>query len=172
MEKAALEKLVERGLSTRAIAVSLGTSQTGARYWMRKYSLSTQPKLSAIVRKCCQCGEIDPAKFYGHKRAICGSCHNAYNIKQGRDKRLRAVRELGGRCQACGFNRYMCSLDFHHKIRRRKTPTSGLCVDGLGKESLRNWRNALFCARIVMRQRTTAFWKFRLIELTGSSAAW
>ncbi len=122
MEKAALEKLVERGLSTRAIAVSLGTSQTGARYWMRKYGLSTQPKLSAIVRKCCQCGEIDPAKFYGHKRAICGSCHNAYNIKQGRDKRLRAVRELGGRCQACGFNRYMCSLDFHHKNPAAKDP--------------------------------------------------
>lgn len=122
MEKAALEKLVERGSSTRAIAVSLGISPTGARYWLLKYNLRTQPKLAAIVHKCCQCGEVDPAKFYGHKRAMCGSCHNAYNIKQGRDKRSRAVHELGGRCQACGFNRYMCSLDFHHKNPAVKDP--------------------------------------------------
>jgi len=122
MEKAALEKLVERGLSTRAIAVSLGTSQTGARYWMRKYSLSTQPKLSAIVRKCCQCGEIDPAKFYGHKRAICGSCHNAYTTKTGQEKRLKAIEYSGGRCQLCGFDEHPCALDFHHRDRSAKDP--------------------------------------------------
>ncbi len=122
MEKAALEKLVERGLSTRAIALSLETSQTNARYWMRKYALRTQPKLSAIVRKCCQCGEVDPAKFYGYKRAICGSCHNAYTTKTGQEKRLKAIEYSGGRCQLCGFDGHSRALDFHHRDRSAKDP--------------------------------------------------
>ncbi len=122
MEKDALEELVKQGLSTRAIAERLNTSHTTTRYWIRKYELSTQAKQSVTNYKCCQCGESDPAKFYGHKRAMCGSCHNAYNIKQGQGKRLRAVQELGGHCQACGFSLYMCSLDFHHKNPAAKDP--------------------------------------------------
>lgn len=129
MERSVLEPLVEQGLGLRPMAKLLGTSPTNVRYWVSKHGLNLKQKPFGPsyvpprpVWKCCQCGETDPAKFYGHKRKICGSCQNAYNIRQGRKKRLRAVRELGGKCHACGFDRYPCSLDLHHLDSTTKDP--------------------------------------------------
>jgi hypothetical protein len=121
MERSVLEPLVEQGLGLRPMAKLLGASPTTVRYWIRKHGLALKQKPfgpsyrpSKTAHKCCQCGEINPVKFYGHKRKICGPCQNAYNIKQGQEKRLRAVKELGGRCCVCGFDQYSCSLDLHH----------------------------------------------------------
>lgn len=129
MEKAALEPLVERGLSLRSIAKLFDTSATNVRYWARKHNLSPKQKpfgsgymAPKLRRRCGQCGETNPVKFYGNKRKICGACHNTYNIRQGQEKRLRAVEELGGRCVICGFDRYSCSLDIHHKDAAKKDP--------------------------------------------------
>jgi len=129
MEKAALAKLVEQGLSTRAIAASLGTSPTTVRYWIHKYRLLLKQRSFVLgyepvqsPRKCCQCGEIDPAKFYGRKRTMCGSCHNAYTTKVGQEKRLKAITYSGGQCQLCGFNEHPYALDFHHRDRSAKDP--------------------------------------------------
>ena len=129
MEKAALEPLVERGLSTKSIAKLFDTSSTNVRYWVRKHGLKLKQKPFGagyislkLPCRCGRCGETDPAKFYGHKRKICGSCQNAYNHKVGQEKRLRAVQELGGRCSKCGFDRFTCSLDIHHKDPSEKDP--------------------------------------------------
>lgn len=129
MERLVLEPLVKQGIGLRPMAKLLGTSPTNVRYWMRKYGLNLKQRpfgQGYVARptpyKCGRCGETDSEKFYGHKRRICGQCHNAYNLKQGQDKRLRAIKELGGRCIICGFDRYPCSLDFHHKNRRVKDP--------------------------------------------------
>ena len=129
MEKAALEPLVEQGLSTKSIAKFFDTSQTNVRYWVRKHGLKLRQKpfgagyiLHRLPYRCGRCGETDPAKFYGHKRKICGSCQNAYNHKVGRERRLRAVQELGGRCVKCGFERFSCALDIHHKNPSEKDP--------------------------------------------------
>ena len=129
MEKAALETLVERGLSLRSIAKLFDTSVTNVRYWTRKYGLKPKQKSFGsgykppqLPYRCGQCSETDPSKFYGNKRRICGSCQNAYNTKAGQEKRLRAVQELGGRCMRCGFDRFSCSLDIHHKNASDKDP--------------------------------------------------
>jgi hypothetical protein len=137
MDRAVLEPLVMRGLGLKPMANLLETSESNVRYWIRKHGLKLKQKpfgrgYVPTVRphKCCCCGETDPAKFYGHKRKVCGRCHNAYNQKQGRDKRLRAVQELGGRCSACGFDQYPCSLDIHHNDPTAKDPNF---------RSLRGW---------------------------------
>ena len=129
MERSILKPLIERGLGIRPIAEILETSPTNVRYWARKHGLQLQHKPFGrgyippkSPYRCGQCGETNPAKFYGNKRTMCGSCHNAYNTKQGQDKRLRAIMELGGKCQACGFDRYPCSLDLHHRDSRTKAP--------------------------------------------------
>lgn len=62
----------------------------------------------------CSCGETDPARFYGHKRKICGACHNEYTIAKGKEKRAYAIGKLGGRCINCHFSQWPCSLDIHH----------------------------------------------------------
>lgn len=129
MEKSILEPLVEQGLGLNPIAKLLDTSATNIRYWVRKHGLELRQKPfgagfipTKLPHKCGQCGETNPANFYGHKRKICGPCQNAYNHKQGREKRLRAIKELGGRCLVCGFDAYSCSPDIHHKDAAQKDP--------------------------------------------------
>lgn len=129
MNKARLERLIKQGLSLRAIAKTVSTSPTNARYWIRKYGLQLKQKPfgSGYVHpqkphRCGHCGETNPAKFYGNKRRLCGACHNAYNIRQGQQRRLRAVMELGGKCQVCSFDKYPCSLDLHHRDSKAKAP--------------------------------------------------
>ena len=129
MERAALESLVEQGLSLKSIAKLFDTSATNVRYWIRKYGLKLRQKPFGsgyeppkLPYRCGRCGESDTSKFYGNKRKVCGPCHNAYNIKAGQEKRLRAVQELGGHCLKCGFDRFSCSLDIHHRDAREKDP--------------------------------------------------
>jgi RNase P subunit RPR2 len=62
----------------------------------------------------CKCGETDPNKFYGHKKSICGRCHNIYTLKIGQEKKDKARAFLGGKCKKCGFDEYKWSLDIHH----------------------------------------------------------
>lgn len=116
-----LKSMVENGLSTRKIAEELKTSQTNVRYWLKKEKLKTNPKLQS--RRCGKCGETDPDKFYGHKKSICGNCHNQYNLEKGQEKRKKAVEHLGGKCKICGYNKHICSLDFHHRNPSEKDPS-------------------------------------------------
>src|SRR3954468_4396677 len=129
MDRSVLTPLVEKGLGLRPIAKLLNTSPTNVRYWICKYDLKLKQKPFGMGYvptkapfKCGRCGENDPGKFYGHKRKICGRCQNAYNIKQGQNKRLRAIKELGGRCKTCGYNQFSCSLDLHHLSPIAKDP--------------------------------------------------
>jgi hypothetical protein len=129
MEKVTLGTLVEQGLSLNSISKLLDTSATNVRYWIRKHGLELKQKpfgggyiQKRAPHRCGRCGETDPSKFYGHKRKVCGPCHNAYNTKLGQERRLRAVEELGGRCVVCGFDKYTCALDIHHKDAGEKDP--------------------------------------------------
>ena len=129
MERSALEPLVKQGLGIRPIANALKTSPTNVRYWIRKFGLELSQKpfgrgyvMPRMPYKCGQCGETNPSQFYGNKHKICGPCHNAYNIKQGQEKRLRAVKELGGQCYVCRYDRHSCALDFHHLDPKAKDP--------------------------------------------------
>ena len=92
----------------------------------RKYCLECSPfgvhntkKINGKQRKDqreykCACGEVDPAKFYGNKRTVCGKCHNIYTLKVGQEKRYKAIQYLGGECKICGYKRYFGSIDIHH----------------------------------------------------------
>jgi 5-methylcytosine-specific restriction endonuclease McrA len=137
MKKVVLEPLIQQGLSLRVIARTLDTSPSNARYWIRKYGLKLKQKPfgTDYVRpqssqRCGHCGETDPTKFYGRKRTVCGTCHNKYTLQAGQNKRSRAIEQHGGQCQVCGFDKYHCSLDFHHKNPSVKSPSYS---------SLRGW---------------------------------
>jgi len=111
VEKKQLQELTELNLSTREIANRLKCSQTNVRYYLKKYKLQTTP---IKQHKCGKCGETDPSKFYGHKKEICGKCHNHYTTQQGMDKKKRAVEYKGGKCSSCGYSKCVEALDFHH----------------------------------------------------------
>lgn len=120
MDRLELTNLVNEGLSSYRIAEVMKCSPTNVKYWLCKYGLKTKPKPKP--HKCGTCGETDPKKFYGRKRRTCGECHKDYTIRKGHEKRLLAVRYLGGACQECGYNQYTCSLDIHHIDSTKKDP--------------------------------------------------
>jgi len=127
MEKKVLQEYVEKNYSLNDMAREADCAQSTIRHWMQKYGLKTQRrphnKGYHLDRLCSHCGETDESKFYGHKRTICGKCHCQYTLKKGQEKRIFAIEMLGGKCINCGFDKWTCSLDFHHvdpKIKDKK----------------------------------------------------
>jgi hypothetical protein len=118
MNYADLNTFVKRGLSIREIAAETSRSFTSVKYWLGKHGLATKKR----VEFKCACGERDPAKFYGHKRHICGKCQNAYVVQRGREMRKRIVEFLGGRCRICGYHRCIEAFDVHHPDPKKKDP--------------------------------------------------
>lgn len=117
MEKEKLETMIENGMSLRDISKNTKKSLSSIRYWCKKYSLksnysSTNNKQK--IHKCSVCGEVEPKKFYGHKKTVCGNCHNKYTLEIGRKKRNFIIEEMGGKCISCGFNKYQSALQVHH----------------------------------------------------------
>jgi hypothetical protein len=128
MDKQTLEALINKNYTSRQIALENNIGQTSVRYWIKKHGLKLKrggsgkhPKGFILPRKCL-CGETDPAKFYGHKKSVCGKCHNKYTSEKGREKKEYAVIKLGGCCKVCGFNKYNSGLDIHHLDPSKKDP--------------------------------------------------
>jgi len=82
--------------------------------------------------KCSHCGQTDPSKFYGHKKSICGDCHNKYTINLGIEKRKFVIDQLGGKCKSCGFDKYRSALQVHHLDPTKKDANF---------RSMRGWSN-------------------------------
>ena len=61
---------------------------------------------------CKHCGERRSKKFKGSSKSICGQC-NAIIYK--RNKKSFAVAYKGGKCERCGYDKCLASLDFHHR---------------------------------------------------------
>lgn len=123
-----LKQRVLVGESIRQIALGIGTTKTNIQYWLRKFGLKTRrgphgrlAEQEVHTRKC-PCGETDATKFYGSKRHLCGACQNRYVLERGRNFRAALVQKHGGRCTNCGYDKYLCALDFHHLNPAEKDP--------------------------------------------------
>tara|TARA_Y100000310_G_scaffold277958_1_gene296100 strand:- start:1938 stop:2429 length:492 start_codon:yes stop_codon:yes gene_type:complete len=124
MLKQDLEKLVGQNKSIREIAKICKCSPSTIKYWLKKFDLKTTlPKHNkGNFIFLCKCGETNPKKFYGQKRRVCGKCHNQDTIRLGQEKKKKAVDCLGGSCKICGYDKFLCSLDIHHKDPTKKDP--------------------------------------------------
>lgn len=125
MIKETLEKYLDQGISQRKIAAIEGISQTNVRYWLNKYDLKVVYNRKGQPHNCKGCGETNPAKFYGHKRSYCGSCHNDYAVERTRKQKLKIVDYMGGSCNLCGFNAWVSALEVHHLEPETKDPLFG-----------------------------------------------
>jgi hypothetical protein len=61
------------------------------------------------------------------------AAHRAYVLKRGNDLKLELIKEFGGGCQHCGYNRCARALHFHH--RDRKTKSFGMIARNLRLKS-------------------------------------
>jgi hypothetical protein len=84
--------------------------------------------------KCLQCeNEFEPSKFskkhkYCSKKCKTKAYYYKDSMKNGRtaqklrgyQKKKDLIKELGGKCQICGYNKNFTALDFHHKNPEEK----------------------------------------------------
>jgi hypothetical protein len=123
MKKNILKQLVLEQKTTREMGEILGSSQTNVRYWLKKYSLSTK-----IKGYCCKyCGEVKKENMMnkggGRKaRTVCKKCHCINSKKRIKTNRQEVIKYKGGKCQICGYNKYIGALEFHHRDPKNKDP--------------------------------------------------
>ncbi len=72
---------------------------------------------------CRDCGETDPSKFYRKMKTQCGKCHAKDIGKRLQKARAKAIEYKGGKCEICGYDKYVGALEFHHKDPTQKDPT-------------------------------------------------
>jgi hypothetical protein len=96
----------------------------------RKYCLSCSPwgkhntaqlhlpHIDGINRTCKFCKKVFVVdRLKNNKGHICNSCHvnrRRYNMKQ------RIVAYKGGKCEKCGYDKYVAALEFHHNDPNEK----------------------------------------------------
>jgi predicted Zn-ribbon and HTH transcriptional regulator len=71
---------------------------------------------------CKECGETDPSNFYGNQKIHCKKCHSKRTHNRLKETKRKAVEYLGGRCQKCGYDKYLGALQFHHRDPLQKDP--------------------------------------------------
>ncbi len=116
---------LEDGLSQRKIAEQLNEPYYRIRYFIRKNKLIKNkhyPELDINLKKCPQCKKTKPrTEFYKANkegRRISGSwckiCMTKQVINRQRAYKKFYIKQKGGCCQVCSFDKYDGALEFHH----------------------------------------------------------
>jgi excisionase family DNA binding protein len=140
IDRDTLAALVAEGLSTREIGERLGLSQSTVRHWLRKHNLRTyraRRENSRGVRglhpdrKMMECARHGLTEFWLELRGTYRCCRCRSEAESRRRRRLKEVlvREAGGCCEICGYDRWIGALQFHHRDGEEKE--FGLAERGL-----------------------------------------
>ncbi len=132
MDRGILKGLVDEGLIVREIGQRLGVSHATVRYWMEKYDLFTprgrQWRASAQARQLGLGDRPGTCPVHGEVRFVrrdagyrCERCRVEAVTKRRRHIKRVLVDEAGGCCAACGYDRCLAALQFHHLDPDRKT---------------------------------------------------
>jgi transposase len=131
VDEPTLAALVARGLSTREISEELGFSPSTVRHWLRRYGLRTHRARRAESagvrgqdpdRRLMTCGRHGETMFWLESRGIyrCLRCRSEAVARRRRKLKEILVRDAGGRCSLCGYDRYIGALHFHHREGEEK----------------------------------------------------
>ncbi len=128
-----LEPLVRGGGTLREIADELARSVTTVRYWIARYGLERPIDVRrrdrtralargerTVTRRCEHHGEgVFVIETRGRMR--CRRCRMERVAEWRRRVKARLVREAGGACHLCGYDRCQAALQFHHLDRTTKS---------------------------------------------------
>jgi transposase-like protein len=124
LDRPTLAALIEEGLTVRQIAARVDRSPTTVRYWIRAHGLATTrgrrphrmvgvAEDGTLIAECPAHGATRHAiDKHGHVR--CLPCRVESVTRRRRRVKEILVAEAGGRCAACGYDRYLGALQFHH----------------------------------------------------------
>jgi len=122
LDREALESLLGDDLAIPEVARRLSVRVSTVRYWMRRHGLETQrmrllrmdaadrPKY--IERRCLTHGVTRWVSSGGRYR--CLKCRASHVMRRRRRVKEILVEEAGGRCEICGYSRFVGALEFHH----------------------------------------------------------
>ena len=122
--------LIQRNLTTREIAAELDRSPTTVTYWLRRYGLKTTAEArrhaaaKAAAREvmtgvCAVHGESNHIVRAGGA-STCVKCRAGRVSEWRREAKRRLVARAGGACAACGYDRHVGALHFHHRVPSEK----------------------------------------------------
>lgn len=129
IEKERLEELVARGMTLAEIAHEVGRSKGTVRHWMREYGLKTLnsrgSRRGAAVAAAREVGALVATMTCAHHGRTefvleargyyrCKRCRAERVARRRRHVKAIVVREAGGKCSLCGYDRCVAALHFHH----------------------------------------------------------
>ena len=106
-----------------------------------------------MIKKCIICGKEFETLPNGNSRKYCFECSPSYPKGGSRALTIKALRramkkqagkELGGKCEICGYNKCIDALVFHHKDPSEKD--FGLAQNGI----MHDWKEYLLEAKKCM----------------------
>jgi len=117
-----LEALVAEGASIAQIAEAVERSKATVRHWLREYRLKTTwaERIEASGEKHlelsleCPHHGVTTFRLRGSGGYRCLKCRAEAVTARRRKVKETLVEEAGGRCQACGYDRCLSALQFHH----------------------------------------------------------
>ena len=121
----ALREMIERGSTYREIAAEFGVSVGTVRHWLTKLGLRSRNGRGRRVHPRAKegiptvrsfCSRHGMTRFRRDRRGSyrCGRCQSDAVAERRRRIKAILVGEAGGRCQICGYDRYVGALQFHH----------------------------------------------------------
>jgi Homeodomain-like domain len=129
-----LEPLARSGMTLTAIADELGVSESTIRYWIRKYGLPSPKEIRqqdvqaaiksgsrTVIRVCKRHGETEFALVGRKRHPRCKLCRSEAVARRRLKVKEILVREHGGECRICGFDRHVAALEFHHLDPHKKS---------------------------------------------------
>lgn len=129
MEKEYLKNCIDKDMSISQIATENNKSVSTISYWLKKFGLKTKnksfkdggSKIDYTNGKFCpKCNEIKSIdNFYDRRGKIggagyCKSCMNNQRKDLFREFKQICVDYKGGKCENCGYDKYIGALQFHH----------------------------------------------------------
>lgn len=121
----ALAQLVDEGLSVHQIAARFELSGTTVRHWLREYGLQTRRARTrtssdsdddpeVTLRECSRHGQTTFVRRGDGRGWRCLRCRSEAVTRRRQKVKDVLVRDAGGRCGLCGYDRHVGALEFHH----------------------------------------------------------
>ena len=142
MDRDRLQAYLDQGLSQREIAQAVGVSRSTVSYWIGRHGLSLPRAVrraqveqalregrSHVIRTCRRHGETEFALVGSERRPRCKLCRAEAVARRRRKVKELLIEEAGGRCQLCGYDECIASLEFHHVDP--KTKSFGVAQNGI-----------------------------------------
>jgi transposase len=122
-----IERLLRLGKSVREIALEMDRSLATIRHWMRKYELKAPPHRhrgpqDGRREATLSCRRHGRTMFVleGRGSYRCKQCRMERVARRRREIKRTLVREAGGKCVLCGYDKHLEALQFHHLDPRLK----------------------------------------------------